>query len=134
MKNDLRARRRMPVADLTSSVRVSKGLLKSIWEEVRPKDFSLYGMCLKTNRLLDTGDNITVSLTLDMDMGTIDVEKITARVVRSSKLVGFYEYGVEFDKKIVENTSNPTTMDMMRIETFLEKQDALLAKIKQKTA
>ena len=134
MKNDLRARRRMPTANLTSSIRVSKGFLKSIWEEARPKDFSLYGMCLKTSRLLDTDEKITVSLTLEMDMGTIHVEKITARVVRTNKLVGFYEYGIEFDKKVVENTSGSTSMDMMRIENFLEKQEAFFARIEQKIA
>ena len=134
MKKELRARRRMPTANLTSSIRVSKGLLKSIWEEARPKDFSLYGMCLKTNRSFKADDKITVSLTLEMDMGVIDVEKVTARVVRINKLVGFYEYGIEFDKSIVQNTSDSTTRNMMRIENFLEKQDALLARVEQKTA
>ncbi len=134
MKKELRARRRMPTANLTSSIRVSKGLLKSIWEEARPKDFSLYGMCLKTNRLFNTDDKITVSLTLEMDMGVIDVEKVTARVVRINKLVGFYEYGIEFDKAMVQNTSDSTTRNKMRIENFLEKQDALLARVEQKTA
>ena len=134
MKKELRARRRMPTANLTSSIRVSKGLLKSIWEEARPKDFSLYGMCLKTNRPFKRDDKITVSLTLEMDMGVIEIEKVTARVVRINKLVGFYEYGIEFDKSLVQNTSDSTTRNMMRIENFLEKQDALLARVEQKTA
>ncbi len=134
LKKDLRARRRMPTANLTSSIRVSKGLLKSIWEDARPKDFTLYGMCLKTNRAFNTDDKITLSLALEMDMGVIEVEQLTARVVRINKLVGFYEYGVEFDKAIVQNTSDSTTRNMMRIENFLEKQDALLARIEQKTA
>ncbi|WP_250657138.1 PilZ domain-containing protein [Alkalimarinus coralli] len=134
MKNDLRARKRMPTANLTSSIRVSKGLLKSIWEEARPKDFSLFGMCLKTNRVYKPDDRITLSLTLELDMGTINVEQISARVVRVNKLVGFYEYGIEFDKKVVENPDNGTTLNMMRIESFLAKQEALSAKISQKTA
>ena len=134
MKKDLRARRRMPTANLTSSIRVSKGFLKSIWEEARPKDFSLYGMCLKTNRLFDTDKKITVSLTLEMDMGTINVEQITARVVRVNKLVGFYEYGIEFDKKVIKNTTGSTTINMMKIENFLEKQEAFSTRIEQKQA
>ena len=134
LKKDLRARRRMPTANLTSSIRVSKGFLKSIWEEARPKDFSLYGMCLKTNRLFDTDEKITVSLTLEMDMGEINVEQIMARVVRVNKLVGFYEYGIEFDKKVVENTSDSISRNMMRIENFLEKQEAFSARVEQKIA
>ena len=134
MKNDLRARKRMPTANLTSSIRVSKGLLKSIWEEARPKDFSLFGMCLKTNRVYKPDDRITLSLTLELDMGTINIEQISARVVRVNKLVGFYEYGIEFDKKVVQNPDNGTTLNMMRIESFLIKQEALSAKISQKTA
>ncbi|UZE95329.1 PilZ domain-containing protein [Alkalimarinus alittae] len=134
MKNDLRARKRMPTANLSSSVRVSKGLLKSIWEDARPKDFSLFGMCLKTNRPFNTGDKITVSLTLEMDMGGITIDQITAKIIRVNKLVGFYEYGIEFDKKIVTNPDNPLTLNMMRIENFLTKQEALSAKIAQKAA
>lgn len=134
MKNDLRARRRMPTANLTSSIRVSKGLIKSIWEDARPKDFSLFGMCLKTNRVFNTNEKITLSLTFEMDMGAINVEQITARVIRVNKLVGFFEYGIEFDKSIVGNASSPIARSMMRIENFLEKQDALTAKIEKKTA
>ena len=134
MKNDLRARKRMPTANLTSSIRVSKGLLKSIWEDARPKDFSLFGMCLKTNRVYQPGDKITLSLTLELDMGAIEVEQITANIIRVNKLVGFYEYGIEFDKKIVNNPDNATTLNMMRIENFLIKQQALSDKIAQKTA
>ena len=134
MKNDLRARKRMPTANLTSSIRVSKGLLKSIWEDARPKDFSLFGMCLKTNRVYKPGDKITLSLSLELDMGGIEVEQITANVIRVNKLVGFYEYGIEFDKKIVGNPDNAITLNMMRIESFLAKQEALSAKIAQKTA
>jgi len=124
----------MPTANLTSSIRVSKGLLKSIWEEARPKDFSLFGMCLKTNRIYNPGDKVTVSLTLELDMGSIVVEQITANVIRVNKIVGFYEYGIEFDKKVVGNPDNATTLNMMRIENFLIKQEALSAKIAQKTA
>jgi len=124
----------MPTAHLTSSIRVSKGFIKSIWEEARPKDFSLFGMCLKTNRLFNTDDKITVSLTLEMDMGTINVEQITARVVRVNKLVGFYEYGIEFDKKVIKNTTGSTTINMMKIENFLEKQEAFSTRIEQKQA
>lgn len=134
LKNDLRARKRMPTANLTTTIRVSKGLLKSIWEEARPKDFSLFGMCLKTNRAYNPGDKITLSLALELDMGGITVEKITANVIRVNKLVGFYEYGIEFDKKIVGNPENATALSMMRIENFLTKQEALSAKITQKTA
>ena len=134
MKNDLRARKRMPTANLTSTIRVSKGLLKSIWEDARPKDFSLFGMCLKTNRAYNPGDKITVSLSLELDMGGIEVEQITANVIRVNKLVGFYEYGIEFDKKIVGNPDNAITLNMMRIENFLAKQEALSAKIAQKMA
>jgi len=134
LKNDLRARKRMPTANLTSSIRVSKGLLKSIWEDARPKDFSLFGMCLKTNRVYQPGDKITLSLTLELDMGAIEVEQITANIIRVNKLVGFYEYGIEFDKKIVNNPDNATTLNMMRIENFLIKQQALSDKIAQKTA
>lgn len=134
MKNDLRARKRMPTANLTSSIRVSKGLLKSIWEDARPKDFSLFGMCLKTNRMYTPGDKITVSLSLELDMGAIEVEQITAKVIRVNELVGFYEYGIEFDKKIVGNPENTTALNMMRIENFLIKQQALSDKIAQKTA
>ncbi len=134
MKNDLRARKRMPTANLTSTIRISKGLLKSIWEDARPKDFSLFGMCLKTNRVYSPGDKITVSLSLELDMGAIEVEQITANVIRVNKLVGFYEYGIEFDKKIVKNPNNAITLNMMRIENFLAKQGALSAKIAQKTA
>ena len=65
----------MPTAHLTSSIRVSKGFIKSIWEEARPKDFSLFGMCLKTNRLFNTDDKITVSLTLEMDMEQLTLSK-----------------------------------------------------------
>jgi len=124
----------MPTANLTSSIRVSKGLLKSIWEDARPKDFSLFGMCLKTNRVYQPGDKITLSLTLELDMGAIEVEQITANIIRVNKLVGFYEYGIEFDKKIVNNPDNATTLNMMRIENFLIKQQALSDKIAQKTA
>lgn len=124
----------MPTANLTSSIRVSKGLLKSLWEDARPKDFSLFGMCLKTNRIYNTGDKITLSLSLELDMGDIKIEQITAKVIRVNKLVGFYEYGVEFDTKIVKNPDNPITLNMMRIENFLTKQEALSAKIAQKSA
>ena len=134
MKNDLRARKRMPTANLTASIRVSKGILKSIWEEARPKDFSLIGMCLKTNRRYSTGDKITLFLSLELDMGTIVVDQISANVVRVHELVGFYEYGIEFDKKVVGNADNPMTLNMLRIENVLIKQQALSAKIAQKSA
>ena len=124
----------MPTANLTSSIRVSKGFIKSIWEDARPKDFSLFGMCLKTNRVFNIDEKITLSLTLEMDMGVITIEQITARVIRVSKLVGFFEYGIEFDKSIVENASSPIARNMMRIENFLDKQEALTARIEQKIA
>lgn len=129
MITELRARKRMPTAKLKSSIRVSKGILKSIWEEARAKDFSLFGMCLKTSRVYKIDDVITISLDLELDMGNISVEYINARIVRINKLVGFYEYGVEFDKKVVENTTSDTTLNLMRIENFLEKQAALSAKM-----
>jgi hypothetical protein len=134
MNKDLRARRRMPTANLKASLQVSRGMLDSIWEEVRPMNFSLFGMGLKTNRVLKVDSKITLSLTLEIDLGEIHVSKIKARIVRVTKLVGFYEYGIEFDKKIVGNANNDSAQNMMRIENFLTKQQALAAKVSQKSA
>jgi hypothetical protein len=134
MKKDLRARKRMPTANLKASLQISKGILDSIWEEVRPMNFSLFGMGLKTNRTLKVDSKVTLSLTLEIDMGEIHIEKIKARVVRMNKLVGFYEYGIEFDKKIVENANSQTAQNLMRIENFLSKQEALSAKMSQQSA
>ncbi len=129
MITELRARKRMPTANLKSSIRVSKGILKSIWEEARAKDFSYFGMCIKTNREYRVDDLITLSLHLELDMGDITVEPIHARVVRINKLVGFYEYGLEFDQKVVKNPTSETAKNLMRIENVLNKQAALSAKL-----
>ncbi len=135
MIKELRARKRMPTANLKSSIRISKGFLNDIWEDARAKDFSFFGMCIKTNREFKVDDTLTLSLNLEMDMGNIEVEQISARVVRITKLVGFYEYGVEFDKKITKNPTGAVAMNILRIENFLDKQAALFAKMaEQKSA
>lgn len=136
MINEMRARTRMPTANLKSSIRVSKGILKDIWEEARAKDFSFFGMCLKTNRVFDIDDSITISLNLELDMGNIGIEQVNARIVRIHKLVGFYEYGLEFDKKIINNPTGPTAKDLLRIENCLTRQILLATRLaeKKKTA
>ncbi|MCG8610660.1 MAG: PilZ domain-containing protein [Pseudomonadales bacterium] len=128
---ELRARTRMPTANLKSSIRVSKGLLKQLWEEARAKDFSFFGMCLKTNREYHVDDVITLSLQLELDVGTIGIEQINARIVRVNKLVGFYEYGVEFDQKVVKNPTGDVAKDLLRIENFLTRQAALTARLSE---
>ncbi len=115
-------------------MRVSKGFLDSIWEKARPNNFSLFGMSIKTNREYKPNDKIVINISLELDMGTITIEKLKASVVRVDKLVGFYEYGLEFDKKVIEDTESLTTTNLMRIENFLEKQQALSAKLLNKSA
>ncbi len=125
----------MPTANLKSSIRVSKGILKDIWEDARAKDFSFFGMCLKTYRVFNIDDIITLSFSLELDMGTIGITQIEARIVRSNKLVGFYEYGVEFDKKIIKDPCGTTAKDLLRIENCLNRQAALATRLsEQKTA
>ncbi|MCP5162822.1 MAG: PilZ domain-containing protein [Hahellaceae bacterium] len=131
MITELRARTRMPTANLKSSIRVSKGILKDIWEEARAKDFSFFGMCLKTNRIFEVDDVITLSLNLELDVGNIGVAQINARIARINKLVGFYEYGVEFDKKVIKNPTGSTAKDLLRIENFLTRQAALTARLSE---
>ena len=97
----------MPTANLKASIRVSKGILQSLWEDARAKDFTFFGMCIKTNQEYRVDDLITLSLSLELDMGLISVEHIHARVARVHKLVGFYEYGLEFDKKVVAKPDQP---------------------------
>ncbi|MCA9915720.1 MAG: PilZ domain-containing protein [Anaerolineae bacterium] len=129
MITELRARTRMPTANLKASIRVSKGILQSLWEDARARDFTFFGMCIKTNREYRVDDLITLSLSLELDMGLISVEHIHARVARVHKLVGFYEYGLEFDKKVVQNPTSHIAMNLLRIENVLQKQAALSARL-----
>jgi hypothetical protein len=121
----------MPTANLQSSIRVSKGIIKDIWEQARAKDFSFFGMCLKTNRVFNVDDIITVSLNLELDAGTIGIEQINARVARVTKLVGFYDYGLEFDKKVTGNPTGATAMDLLRIENILTRQAMIMARLSE---
>ena len=47
------------------------------------------------------------------------------------ELVGFYEYGVEFDQKVVKNPTGDVAKDLLRIENFLTRQAALTARLSE---
>lgn len=123
-----RRSRRYPAAELRASLRVKKGLLNETWEEVAPSDFSRHGIAVETAVDFKLSDTVPLSISLHMEMGVIQIDRITG-IIRHKKLLGKQiRYGIEFD---LSQKVKGIDLDsqLARVEGLLERSHNLAKRI-----
>lgn len=119
---DRRRARRFPAAELKAQMKVKKGLF-SEWIDIGTQDYNKLGLAIETDRELEVGQNVTLSITLLVDMGEITIDKIEG-AVRNIASNGFHKrYGIEFIFDGKKASDYQTQLD--RIESMLERSTRL---------
>ena len=88
--------RRLPAVELQANLRMKKGLFGEAWTEVRATDFSHVGVSIDLDGRLDSGQTVTLSFHLKMEMGEISLEKVQGTVRHVKPLGGQCRCGIEF--------------------------------------
>lgn len=129
MSNERRRRTRLPSANLTAKVRVKQSFFSSIWQDVRPFDFNVLGVGLKTTQDFEKGDHITLSFNLDVDMGSVAIDEVVGIVKHIDSRAGLNSYGIEFDQSAKPNKKTNLKESLERIEDLLNKHNDIVNRL-----
>ncbi|MCP5209143.1 MAG: PilZ domain-containing protein [Hahellaceae bacterium] len=130
MSQERRRRSRLPWANLEAKIKIKKSLFASTWLDVRPFDFSVLGVGLKTTQPFEKGDVIVISFRLALDMGEIVLDDLPGIIRHKVDKAGMYSYGVEFDASAKITNKEETRQQLDRIEAILRKHAEIVDRIK----
>lgn len=124
--HERRRLRRFPAADLVAHLR-HKGAILGGWIEAEPHDFTRSGMAVENIDLpLESGAMVEIRLTLKLDIGELQVNKIIAVVRNVTKVKGRQRYGLEFDFQASRHMRSLATQAQLgRIEGILDRSEKL---------
>lgn len=124
-----RRKPRVPWIRFKSEVKIRRTLFYSEWVEVYPFDFNRYGTGVQTDEQFEVGETIVLSLSLEMEAGSIYVDTVPAIVRRKQKHHSRFNYGVEFDYSSRVLGKSSVISDLEHIESVLKKHCDLQARI-----
>lgn len=128
-KNERRRFRRHPSVKLIASAKSKKGLFNP-WVEVLPRDYSKRGMAIETQEAFEINQPITLSITLEMELGEIHVTKVEGVIKNKIPSSPIPRYGVEFDYSANRHMKSVETQSQLgRIEGILERSENLRLRI-----
>ncbi|UZE95984.1 PilZ domain-containing protein [Alkalimarinus alittae] len=132
LKSERRRFRRHPALKLKAEVKIKKGLFGQ-WVDVEPRDYSKRGMAIETEYAFEPEQPITLNITLEMEIGDIQITKIEGIIKNKLKDTPTPRYGVEFDYTANRHMKTTETQSQLgRIEGILERSENLRLRIEDR--
>jgi len=120
--------RRYPAAKLKASMKTKK-LMMTQWQDVAVGDFSSHGMAIFVENAVKPESQITLNLVLEMDMGSIQIDKINATVMNITDNKSYWRLGLSFNPEFVEKNSD-VNRKLEKIARILEQSAQLKDRLK----
>ncbi len=125
---DRRRYRRYPAAKLKALLKTKK-LMRTQWVDVAVADYNSHGMAIFVEQPEKENTQLTLNLELEMDMGTIKVEKIVATVKNRVDHKSYWRLGLAFNEDSVGKNS-VVEEKLERIANILEQSSQLNERLK----
>jgi hypothetical protein len=125
MNPERRQRTRLPWLKFSAQVKIQRSLFNSEWIEVVPFDYSEFGMGIQTDEQFDIDDKVTLSLSLEMEIGSIYIETIPGFVRYKEKHHSRFNYGIEFDQSSRQLSEQSIRGHLVHIKKILQKRQRL---------
>lgn len=125
MSDERRQKPRLPWLKFNSKVKVRRGLFTSEWIDIVPFDFSKYGMGIQTDEVFEISDNVQLSISLEMEVGAVEIEWVTGVVRYREKHHSRFNYGIEFDYKTKSIGKGTIQSDLEHVEQILTKHEQM---------
>lgn len=125
MSDERRQKPRLPWIKFNSKVKVRRGLFSSEWIDIVPFDYSKYGMGIQTDEVFELKDNVNLSISLEMEVGCVEIELVTGIVRYREKHHSRFNYGIEFDYTSKSVGKGTVKADLEHIEQVLTKHEQM---------
>lgn len=110
--------------DLVARFRVRHGLFRKETVEARLYELDSYGCVMKTDKLFNPGDTITLDLIMDMPFEEIRAEGVTGLVTEKRKHCSNFFYSIDFFQ-LESGDNSPLSDKLRRIREVLLKKQSL---------
>ncbi|AMQ87413.1 hypothetical protein [Marinobacter sp. LQ44] len=110
--------------DLVARFRVRRGLFRKETVEARLYELDSYGCVMKTDKLFNPGDTITLDLIMDMPFEEIRAEGVTGLVTEKRKHCSNFFYSIDFFQ-LESGDNSPLSDKLRRIREVLLKKQSL---------
>jgi len=125
MSDERRQKPRLPWIKFNSKVKVRRGLFSSEWIDIVPFDYSKYGMGIQTDEVFELKDNVNLSISLEMEVGFVEIELVSGIVRYREKHHSRFNYGIEFDYTSKSLGKGTVKADLEHIEQVLTKHEQM---------
>jgi hypothetical protein len=122
MNPERRQRTRLPWLKFSAQVKIQRSLFNSEWIEVVPYDYSEFGMGIQTDEQFEIDAKVTLSLSLEMDIGSIYIEFLPGFVRYKEKHHSRFNYGIEFDATSRQLQDKFILEQLIHIKKILKKR------------
>lgn len=90
------ASRNEPLPDLTADFQVKRGLFRKERIFARLFDFDHHGCVIKTDKIFNPGDTLTLTLVMEMPFEDIRTDRLNGLVTERQKHCSNFFYAIEF--------------------------------------
>jgi len=125
MSDERRQKPRLPWIKFNSKVKVRRGLFSSEWIDIVPFDYSKYGMGIQTDEVFELKDTVNLSISLEMEVGFVEIELVPGIVRYREKHHSRFNYGIEFDYGSKSVGKGTVKADLEHIEQVLTKHEQM---------
>ncbi|MFD2230466.1 PilZ domain-containing protein [Alkalimarinus sediminis] len=125
MSDERRQKPRLPWIKFNSKVKVRRGIFSSEWIDIVPFDFSKYGMGIQTDEVFELKETVNLSISLEMEVGSVEIESISGIVRYREKHHSRFNYGIEFDYASKSVSKGGIKSDLEHIEQVLTKHEQM---------
>lgn len=129
MSDERRKKPRLPWIKFESSVKVRRGLFSTEWVEIVPFDYSKYGMGIQTDELFEVKEVVYLSISLQMEVGTVELDVVPGVVRYREKHHSRFNYGIEFDYTSRHLAKESVRSDLKHIEQIITKHEQMKARL-----
>jgi len=130
MSDERRKNPRLPWIKFESKVKVRRGLFSSEWVEIVPFDYSKYGMGIQTDEVFELKDIIHLSISLEMEVGLVELDVVPGVVRYREKHHSRFNYGIEFDYSSKYLNKESSRSDLEHIEQIINKHEQMKGRLR----
>lgn len=110
--------------DLVARFRIRHGLFRKETVEARLYELDSYGCVMKTDKLFEPGDTVTLELVMDMPFEEIRAQGVAGLVTEKRKHCSNFFYSIDFIEDGVRDDS-PLADKLRRIREVMVKKQSL---------
>ena len=125
MSDERRQKPRLPWIKFNSKVKVRRSIFSSEWIDIVPFDYSKYGMGIQTDEIFDLDDTVSLSISLEMEVGAVEINLVSGVVRYREKHHSRFNYGIEFDYSSKALSKGNTKGELEHIEQVLTKHEQM---------